>query len=105
MRAGDTVLHKPTGEEWLVAYVEGDDLAWCGWPDGLARTGDCELVRACSDEEHVRRLRALAAADAGRRSRKAQIALESIGVAVIPTIDSVPSCGSENDYRRAKPVR
>lgn len=52
MRTGDYVLHKPSGETWVVAYVNGDDLAWCGWPHGLARTSDCELVKQCTDEEH-----------------------------------------------------
>ncbi len=41
---GDHVLHQPTGETWLVAYVEGDRLAWCGWPPGLAALSDCTLV-------------------------------------------------------------
>ena len=31
---GDTVKHGPTGETWVVAYVQGDRLAWCGWPEG-----------------------------------------------------------------------
>lgn len=46
MRTGDHVLHKPSGETWVVAFVDGDDLAWCGWPNGLARTSDCELDSA-----------------------------------------------------------
>ena len=78
MRCGDTVLHKPSGEEWLVAYVDGDDLAWCGWPDGVARKSDCELVRSCTDAEHVARLKEIAKADAGRRTRKAIEALAAI---------------------------
>lgn len=52
-RCGDHVLHRPSGEEWLVAYCEGDDLAWTGWPDGRARTADCDLVRRATDEEHL----------------------------------------------------
>lgn len=51
-RCGDTVLHNPTGEEWLVAYAEGDDLSWTGWPDGRARLADCTIVRRCTDAEH-----------------------------------------------------
>lgn len=57
MRAGDTVLHRPTGEKWLVAYVDGNRLAWYGWPPGEANVEDCELVKACFDEEHVAALR------------------------------------------------
>lgn len=57
MRTGDTVFHRPTGERWLVAYCVGNRLAWSGWPEGEAYTADCELVRACSDEEHEKHLR------------------------------------------------
>lgn len=52
-RCGDTVLHRPTGEEWIVAYAEGDYLAWAGWPNGLAKLADCDLVAVCTEEEHV----------------------------------------------------
>ena len=52
IRTGDTVLHKPSGEKWLVAYVQGEYLAWCGGPEGEAKLADCELGRACTDEQH-----------------------------------------------------
>lgn len=42
---GDHVHHTPSGEDWLVAYVKGDRLAWCGWPDGQAALADCTLTR------------------------------------------------------------
>lgn len=51
-RCGDHVLHKPSGETWVVAWCEGDDLAWCGWPNGIARTSDCQIVHRASDAEH-----------------------------------------------------
>jgi hypothetical protein len=57
MRTGDYVKHGPTGETWVVAYVDGPDLAWSGWPEGVARVADCTLVKACSDEEHEAHLR------------------------------------------------
>ena len=47
---GDIVLHEPTGEEWLVAYVKGDRLAWCGWPEGEAKLADCTLVKKATDQ-------------------------------------------------------
>lgn len=53
-RCGDHVLHHPTGEEWVVAWAEGDDLAWAGWPNGLARLADCTVIKHCSDAEHRR---------------------------------------------------
>lgn len=48
---GDHVLHRPTGEKWVVAFVEGDVLFWCGWPEGCAALTDCELVRKASPEQ------------------------------------------------------
>ena len=52
-RCGDIVRHRPTHESWEVAYAEGSDLAWCGWPNGRARTIDCAVVMRCTDEEHA----------------------------------------------------
>lgn len=51
-RCGDTVLHQPTGERWIVAWAEGGDLAWAGWPDGMARLSDCRVIKRCTDAEH-----------------------------------------------------
>ena len=78
MRCGDHVLHRPTGETWVVAYVDGNDLAWCGWPDGLARTSDCELVKACDDAEHLRMLKQVAESKTGRRASHAQRELAAL---------------------------
>lgn len=44
---GDTVKHIPTGENWRVAFCEGDRLWWCGWPEGCADVNDCILVQKC----------------------------------------------------------
>lgn len=87
MRCGDHVKHRPSGETWVVAYVEGDYLAWCGWPDGEAKVSDCELVYKCSDAEHLRRLQEIAAANAGRRTRVAQRTLE--------VLLTLPSAGAD----------
>lgn len=56
IRAGDHVRHRPSGETWVVAFAdyESGDLAWCGWPEGLARLADCYLVQKASDDEHAR---------------------------------------------------
>jgi uncharacterized protein YodC (DUF2158 family) len=51
-RCGDQVRHKPSGESWVVAWAEGDDIAWAGWPNGIARLSDCEVIHRCSDDEH-----------------------------------------------------
>ncbi|MBR0687315.1 hypothetical protein JQ594_15395 [Bradyrhizobium manausense] len=78
-RAGDIVHHEPTGEDWLVAYVDGENIAWCGWPAGEARAADCWLKTSCSDEEHLRWLREIAKSD-GKRARMAMRELEKLGV-------------------------
>jgi hypothetical protein len=51
-RCGDTVRHRPTREKWIVAWAEGDDIAWTGWPDGMARLSDCDVIRRYTDAEH-----------------------------------------------------
>ena len=45
-RAGDTVLHRPSGETWYVLGVsrERDKIAPAGWPVCTARLSDCELI-------------------------------------------------------------
>lgn len=70
-RAGDHVRHRPSGESWVVAYQDGEYLAWCGWPEGEARAADCELIQAATGAEHEAILRRLVNAG-GKRARKAQ---------------------------------
>lgn len=50
---GDHVLHGPTGETWIVARVAGEELTWCGWPEGWAKLADCTLVRKASPIERA----------------------------------------------------
>ncbi|MFZ2869620.1 hypothetical protein [Zavarzinia sp.] len=55
IRAGDHVRHRPSDEIWVVAFADYDtgDIAWCGWPEGLARIADCDRIKAASDDEHA----------------------------------------------------
>lgn len=55
IRCGDHVFHAPTGETWVVAWAdyEAGDLAWCGWPNGMARLSDCTLTKRASEAEHI----------------------------------------------------
>ncbi len=76
IRTGDTVLHRPSGEKWLVAYVHGEYLAWCGWPEGEAKLEDCELLKSCTDEQHWKRVEEIAASASGARARHCQWLLE-----------------------------
>lgn len=96
-RAGDHVLHGPSGETWVVAHADAHDLAWCGWPDGLARTSDCTIVKRCSDAEHVAMLREIASSS-GRRGRRAQAELAQLAVSAF-----VDEEGDAMPERRPKP--
>lgn len=47
IRPSDIVLHKPSGEKWVVCGVdhEAGELIPCGYPfPTLAKISDCELV-------------------------------------------------------------
>ena len=57
---GDIVLHRPSGERWLVAYVRDDRVAWCGWPEGEAQLTDCELITKASAQGKSKLLQQLA---------------------------------------------
>lgn len=53
-RCGDTVHHIPSGENWIVAWAEGDDIAWAGWPaGGTARCADVRITHHATDEQHA----------------------------------------------------
>lgn len=71
---GDHVLHRPTGESWIVAYVQGDRLAWVGWPGGTAAVADCEVIERASPEDRLRVLRNMAQST-GDRARYARALL------------------------------
>lgn len=56
----DHVRHLPSGETWVVAYVRGDRLAWCGWPEGEAQLADCVMTKKATRAERIKLLRDLA---------------------------------------------
>lgn len=66
---GDHVRHTPSGEEWVVAYVRGDRLAWCGWPEGEALLADCTLLQKATPEYRQQLLHDMAAMS-GNDARK-----------------------------------
>lgn len=57
----------------MVAYVDGDWLAWYGWPYGEAKVSDCDLVKACTDEEHRRSLEDWSSILPGRGDRRTTV--------------------------------
>lgn len=83
IRTGDTVVHRPSGEKWTVAYADYETgrLAACGYPDGEARIADCDLVKACSDHEYMDLIAELAVSGDRRGERAARIASKEIGSA------------------------
>lgn len=60
MKTGDTVLHKPTGEEWTIAYANEHEVCPCGWPESFAKPEDCELIKECSEDERWKLLEDIA---------------------------------------------
>jgi hypothetical protein len=72
-RCGDHVLHRPSGETWIVAWCEGDDLAWCGWPNGMARTADCDVTIRVTDEAHRSMVAQVASCSDSRGPRCARL--------------------------------
>lgn len=76
LRTGDTVHHKPSGEEWVVAYADYSTgkLSPCGWPECEAEIMDCSLVRAAPDQESAALLDRLVASGERRGRRAKEIA-------------------------------
>lgn len=57
----DVVRHVPSGENWVVACVDGDRLYWAGYPyGGSAALSDCQLVTKASSEDRQKLLVKLA---------------------------------------------
>jgi hypothetical protein len=54
---GDVVLHGPTQETWVVAFVRGEDLSWCGWPEGFAKLAACTLLTKATSETRLNLLK------------------------------------------------
>ena len=53
----DVVHHVPSGENWVVACVDGDRLYWVGYPfGGSAALSDCQLVTKASSEDRQKLL-------------------------------------------------
>ena len=50
---GDTVHHEPTGENWIVAFVDGDVLSPLGWPETVAKLADCTLLKKATPEDRA----------------------------------------------------
>ena len=97
-KTGDTVLHKPSGETWVVAGVQNGDLYPCGWPLGIAKLADCEVTERCSEEEHLKLLKQLAAMERDWRDgydpRKSLALAQLVEMGVPGYVLPCPFCGN-----------
>jgi hypothetical protein len=87
MNTADTVLHRPTGETWTVAYVHGDELCPCGWPETIAQVSDCELVKSATEEERddlLHELSQMAEPDSRGRHARWELALRQRRLEEVP---------------------
>jgi len=69
---GDRVHHAPTGEDWIVAFVENGHLYWLGWPPGRAEVADCTLVRKATPQQRKSTLISMARMDGDVRGEYAR---------------------------------
>ncbi len=53
MRAGDQVRDRTTGQVLTVAFVDGDEVWYFGWPQVPAKVVNCEIIRRASDDEYA----------------------------------------------------
>lgn len=58
MKAGDSVLHKPSGETWVVASLSPwkGKFFVAGCPETLADVEDVEVTRSCTEEQSLEML-------------------------------------------------
>jgi hypothetical protein len=57
-RAGDTVRHRSSEEEWILACDEEQGrISPCGWPETLAEAKYCELIAAATEPERIAMLK------------------------------------------------
>jgi len=102
IETGDTVKHIPTGETWIVACVEGNDLSWCGWPEGMARLSDCELVEKATVQRRQELLESLDAM--GQDDHRARYAKRLLNAPACKTCGDMKVVGhahlvNGSDYR------
>lgn len=76
----DHVLHEPTGETWLVAYVRDGRLCACGWPESIVPLTDCKLVKRATDAEREKLLLEMAGGAFGTRGGYARDRLSKAAV-------------------------
>lgn len=89
IKTGDIVLHKPSGERWLVAYAENGYVCACGWPETLARESDCQLLERASEEKRIGLLHEIANKP-GMDSRR-EYARRVLGILAVLILAFIPA--------------
>lgn len=57
LRAGDTVHHLPTGEDWTLANdEENGKVSPSGWPESIAEAKDCIRLTTASETDRIHTL-------------------------------------------------
>lgn len=53
IRTGDAVYHRPSREEWVVAWADYTTgyMSACGWPESEASISDCVVLSRATDEQ------------------------------------------------------
>ncbi len=70
-RAGDTVHHIPSGENWTLAVDEENGRVQpCGWPESMAEAKDCALIDRSTDAERLKMLHTWAAEGKGHEHER-----------------------------------
>lgn len=54
-KSGDIVIHRPTGEKWLLIRDERNGYVYAGgWPETRAQASDCKLVLTVEEWNAIR---------------------------------------------------
>lgn len=103
---GDFVLHKPSGEEWVVAYVENGRVACCGWPYTLAELSDCQLTAKATPEKRQKLLEYLSnmSGDDPRKTYALRVIAEQSSQAAQSELDALDA-RIEREGLTSMPVR
>lgn len=81
LRTADVVLHRPTGETWVLAYADHDAGKLCpmGWPFCEAAIADCDPVKLAEDDAYLDTLADLAVSGAQCAQKATRLAAIEIG--------------------------
>lgn len=87
-RAGDEVLHKPSGETWKLACDEENGrVLIAGYPSSSADVNDLALINRATPGDRLRMLKT-AAKSTGARAARAKVQLDAMGIRLGSEVES-----------------